>query len=170
MLAEYQGGIAYMRANGFNGYEHYALNQGAWDIYSEQAAIEAGFKTCWTIETGAVAAGSGGWRVAAYECAFDIAGNPTPTTFGGTGCTYAGWVNLPSAIQTDGTPTAADVRTYVRVITARGLVGGNYHHALTLANAPVLLAYLDELKVQSDRGLMDVMTITEFQKRVEASV
>jgi len=170
ILAEFQNGQAAMQAMGFKAYKHYALNQGAFDIYSERAAIEAGFKTAWSTGMGDAVTDGGGWRVAPYECAFDIQGSPSPTTFAQNGCTYASWLNIPSAIQTDGTPTASDARTYVRRLVAYGIVGGNYHHSLTIANAPVLLAYLDELKVQSDRGLLDVMTITEFQKRVEASV
>lgn len=163
ILAEFQGGQSAMQAMGFKAYEHYALNQGAWDIYTEQAAIETGFKTAWTIANKA-------YRVAPFDIAFNIPGNSTVSTFGSNGATPASWMNIPTAVQTDGSPTAADARAYVRALAAYGLVGGNYHHGLTTANAAVLLAYLDELKVQSDRGLLDVMTITEFQKRVEASV
>ena len=161
ILAEFQSGRSAMQAMGFKAFDHYAMNQGAWDIYSEKAAIEVGFKTAWGI--------GNGFRVAPYEVAVDLVGTPSPTGISSAGCTQGGWINLPSAIQTDGAPTAADVRAYVRSLVAYGLSGGNYHHAITLANAPVLLAYLDELKVQQDRGLLDVMTITEFQQRVEAS-
>lgn len=167
--ADFENGMAWMQAEGFKAYEHYALNQGAFDIYVEKAALAAGFKTAWTT---ALISGTdgGGLKVASFEPAFNIITTILPSTIGQYGCTYAPWLNIPQSIQTDGTPTASDVRAYVRKLVSRGAVGGNYHHALTTANAAVLLAYLDELKLHADRGQIDVLTVSEYYARREATV
>lgn len=167
--ADFEQGMAWMQAEGFKAYEHYALNQGAFDIYVEKAALAAGFKTAWTT---ALISGTdgGGLKVANFEPAFRIDTTILPSAIGQFGCTYAPWLNIPHAIQTDSTPTASDARAYVRKLVSRGAVGGNYHHGLTTANADVLLAYLDELKLHADRGQIDVLTVSEYYQRREATV
>lgn len=70
---------------------------------------------------------------------------------------------VPSAIQTDGVPTAADVRTYIDAVIANGGIGQNYHHALSAANGPVLAAYLEHLRLRSSEGACDVVTAKELR-------
>lgn len=167
ILADFTGGREWLQANGFTAHEHYALNQGAWDINTEKAYGLSGFKTAWGTSPGVTKDIS----IAIFETALSAANeNYYPTTNGQAGCSRASWMNIQSATQTDGANTAAQVRDYVRKLCAYGMVGGNFHHAGTTANAAILLAFLDELKLQSDRGLIDVMTITEYQARKEATI
>ena len=158
ILAEFVGGQVALRNAGFNAWQHYALNQGAWDKYSEQAAIEAGFLTAMTIDLGGVYDGC----LPAFSSGVTV----TVSGTGSAGALHADWLNICSAIQTDGAKTATDARNYVDALVSAGAVGGNYHHGPTTANVLVLLAYLDQLKLRADQGLIDVLTITELYERI----
>ena len=167
ILADFTGGRQWLQDNGFTAHEHYALNQGAWDIYSEAAYAESGFLSAW----GTAPTSSKGLSIAAFETAVSGAGETVaPTSNSQIGCSRGSWMNIQTATQTDGSQTESNVRTYVRTLCAYGLVGGNFHHAGTTANVAVLLAYLDELKLQSDRGMIDVLTISEYQARKDATI
>ena len=78
-------------------------------------------------------------------------------------------LTVPSAIQTDGTPTAANARTYVNAVIASGGIGSNYHHGLSASNGPVLAAYLDELRLRVAEGVCDVVTAKELQDYLAAA-
>lgn len=160
ILAEFMRGQQYLRDSGFKAWQHYALNQGAWDIYTERAAIEAKWLTAMTIDLSGVYDGS--------MPAFTPAVHVTVSSTGSEGALHADWLNLCSAIQTDGSKTDADVRAYVNTLVKTGGTGGNYHHGPTIANVLVLLAYLDQLKLRSDQGLIDVLTVTELYDRIQA--
>lgn len=76
---------------------------------------------------------------------------------------------VPSAIQTDGTPTAADVRAYIDGVISAGGVGQNFHHTLYGSNGPILAAYLDHLRLRVSEGVCDVVTAAELRNYLEAS-
>lgn len=82
---------------------------------------------------------------------------------GTTGHVIGPDLTVPSAIQTDGTPTAADVETYVDSVIAAGGIGSNYHHAITASNGPVLAAYLARLRLRESEGACDVITAKELR-------
>jgi hypothetical protein len=74
-------------------------------------------------------------------------------------------MKIVGGIQTDagsGVVTATDARNYVDSVVAAGGWGQNYHHRITNLNGPVLAALLDQLKIKSDAGLIDVVTATEL--------
>lgn len=76
---------------------------------------------------------------------------------------------VPSAIQTDGAPTAADVRAYIDGVISAGGVGQNYHHTISAANGPVLAAYLEHLRLRVSEGACDVVTAAELRDYIEAA-
>ena len=74
-------------------------------------------------------------------------------------------MKIVGGIQTDaagGAVTATDARNYVNSVVAAGGWGQNFHHRITNDNGPILAALLDQLKIKSDAGLIDVVTATEL--------
>jgi hypothetical protein len=73
-------------------------------------------------------------------------------------------MKMVGAIQTDstGAVTSADARNYVDKVVAHQCWGQNYHHKLNNQNGPCLAALLDQLRIHSLAGNIDVVTATEL--------
>ena len=140
----------------------WAPNQGAIDVDTQAAARAAGVSlTCLIGNTGA---------------AFDrpISRHPHAIASGiagGVGSAqimYPGRL-IPSAVQTDGAVTDAQIRAYVDAVIACGGIGSNYHHGLAAgANSNQLVAYLDQLRLRVSEGACDVVTAEEMQDYLTA--
>lgn len=79
-------------------------------------------------------------------------------------------LSIHAAIQTDGSPTAADVEAYVEAVCAAGGIGQNFHHTITSANGPVLAAYLNALRKKVNEGVADVITAGELLEYFSAAM
>lgn len=137
---EFTLGINAMKNAGFNGWMHWAPNQGAFDAATEDAWYANGMSTCWPIgygPTGALLGISSQWNPSLGLTNY-VTHLPTfATTLSAFGTDAAG-------------ATEGQARAYVQTLCKFGGIGQNYHHQA--ANVTVLLAYLDELKYRQDRG------------------
>lgn len=164
IAADYSRAQAALIAHGLTGYKHIAFNQGAYDKYVEEAVISCGFRSSQTtgLRTEFIPTIAGHVAIGSANVA------TTPLTNGRVGTVVSGAFSIISVIQTDGSPTALDVRNFVADCVKYGSVGANYHHNTN--NLPVLLAYLDQCKIFSDVGLLDVVNIETLQRRISNSV
>lgn len=146
-------GMKLLSDNGYDEDSKYlALNQGATDgnvmTLAEAAGIKAVFGT-----------------YKASDSTFFMANYPW-TENGGTNpaLNWKKMMRIPGTLQTDtaGTVTPAQARAYVDKVVAQGCWGMNFHHRITNANGPCLAAMLDQLKIQSDSGAIDVITAPEL--------
>jgi hypothetical protein len=140
-----------------NGYEeeskYWAVNQGASDGEVMKAAVAAGIKAVFGIYKGATPS----FFFGQYPHTENNGTNPA--------LDWKAIMKIVGGIQTDagsGVVTATDARNYVDSVVAAGGWGQNYHHRITNLNGPVLAALLDQLKIKSDAGLIDVVTATEL--------
>lgn len=164
ILADFQDGTDWMQAQGFNAYRHFALNQGAWDTYTEEAFIDfGGFDTAWTISLGNAAS------MPVFDSAENLAVGTLANGYMNRGCLYASWMNICSAYGTDSTQSESTTRAYVRTLVRNGWVGGNFHHVQTMSANKNLLWFLDECKVWSDKGMLDVLTVSQAWERIAAA-
>jgi hypothetical protein len=166
--AEFQRGYDWLVSNGFgSGAEHYAPNQGAWDIHVERAFYSVGkFKTVsMTGFTNAVGACVPVFEpVANHATANDIVSANFKTL-------HAPWLNLSYAFQTDVAVSATEavVRARVRAAVANGWVITNFHHGQSFTTVLDMLWYFDELKLWKDRGLIDVLKVSDAWARINAA-
>lgn len=151
-----------LAANGLTGVNHLALNQGGFDVHVEKAIVQRGFKSCQTTARHSSFIPTFGGFVALTRAHVAL----TPATNGITGTTASGVFSTITIIQSDGLPTAAQMRQFVANCAKFGSVGANYHHGTNASNTLVLLAYLDQLKMCEDVGLVDVLTVEEYQERL----
>lgn len=151
-----------LQANGLTGGNHLALNQGGFDVYVEKAIVQRGFKSCQTTARHSSFIPTFGGFVALTRASVIL----TPATNGISGTTASGVFSTITIIQSDGVPTAAQMRQFVANCAKFGSVGANYHHGTTASNTLVLLAYLDHLKMCADVGLTNVLTVEEYQDRL----
>ena len=134
----------------------WAPNQGAIDFSTFTAALEAGVSlVCLVGGTGS-----------SYDRPFTRHPNAITTgsssSPGATQPLFPGYV-IPSAVQTDGSITEAQIKTYIDGVIACGGIGSNYHHGLSAgANANQLIAYLDHLRLRVREGACDVITAEEL--------
>lgn len=139
-----------------NGYDeeskYWAVNQGSTDGEVMKAAVAAGMKAVFGVYKGAVPSLFFGQ----YPHTENNGTNPA--------LDWKAIMKIVGGIQTDATSgvTATDARNYVDAVVAAGGWGQNFHHRITNANGPVLAALLDQLKIKSDAGLIDVVTATEL--------
>ena len=140
-----------------NGYEeeskYWALNQGATDGEVMKAAKAAGVKAVF----GAYRGSSPSFFFGQYPHTENNGTNPA--------LNWKAIMKIVGGIQTDaagGAVTATDARNYVNSVVAAGGWGQNFHHRITNDNGPILAALLDQLKIKSDAGLIDVVTATEL--------
>ncbi len=160
---DFDRGQGVMQTLGLNGWMHYAPNQGAWDTDIEAVVLDLArlgrLQSCWAIQgaTG-VTAPTFVPRVGDGVLSAGI-GFPTNLNLA---CTLGSAITIPTAVQTDGAASAADVRAVVDDAVSRGAVCGNYHHAFTQANMVVFLSYLDQVRLRQMQGLIDVPTIDEL--------
>lgn len=161
IYADYVKAQNSLKANGLTGFEHLALNQGGLDVYCEKAILAAGFKSVQTISNRVefVPTFAGFVSLAASNVGL------TPSTNGRNGTTLSGAFSVKTVIQTDGAISELNVRKFVADCVKYGSVGANYHHNET--NLPVFLAYLDQLKIFADAGLLEVLSVEEQQSRIE---
>ena len=149
-------------ANGVPGCDDVVcINQGAGDFYVATALRRFGARLVIGTTGSAGGANNIGARLALGESG-DVRSAGTQAIGGPM---LAG---LGGCVQTDGTPTEAQVRQYVQTCVAAGAVFGNYHHSITASNGLVLAAYLDELRIQQNAGLVDVCTLSEIRDYLEA--
>ena len=162
ILADFQKAQAALAANGLTGTQHLALNQGAYDRNVETAIVLAGFKSAQTtsVRPSFVQSIPG----AVQSCITNT--TITPATTGRVGTTHSGAFTLMTVNQSDGALTAAQLRQFVGQCVKYGSMGANYHHNAN--NIDVLLAYLDQCKLTSDTGLLEVLTVEQQQTRVDA--
>jgi hypothetical protein len=139
-----------------NGYEeesrYWAVNQGATDGEVMKAAVAAGMRAVFGTYKGATPS----FFFAQYPHTENNGTNPA--------LNWKAIMKIVGGIQTDAVTgvTSADARNYVDNIVAAGGWGQNYHHRITNVNGPLLAALLDQLKIRSDAGLIDVVTATEL--------
>ena len=107
---------------------------------------------------------------------FDAAQNHNASTLASGsmqfGNLHGSWLNLCNVLQTDGAGSGAGeavVRAYVRGLVRNGWFGGNYHHGLQPITNRDLLYFLDECKVWSDRGMLDVLPIRKAWNRIASA-
>lgn len=131
----------------------WAPNQGATSVAIRAAAIAAGVKYTFGVYQ-------------PIQAAYPINRHLHMETTGyydpGAGYCNDSWLTVVSAIQTDGSKTAADVEAYIDAIIAAGGIGSNYHHIITASNGPVLAAYLARLRLRVQEGVCDVVTAEEL--------
>lgn len=157
--ADYQNCVDTLTAMGYGKTAKvYAPNQGAIDIYALAAMKAVGFKYTLGINNQTLATYPQ-TRLAHME------------TSGGyyNGVVFNSMYTVPSAIQTDGTPTAEDAEAYIDAVIAVGGVGQNYHHNITSANGPVLAAYLARLRLRASEGACDVVTAEELMDYLDSA-
>lgn len=152
---DFETGIAALTALGYSDTARiYAANQGQFDTYTVAAIRSVGLELCAAIGNTYLSGGTPMTR------------HPVAETTGlsmGSGQVTDSLVTLPSAIQTDGAPTATDARNYVDYVINMGGVGSNYHHSISASNGPVLAAYLDQLRTRVAEGSCDVVTAAELR-------
>jgi Polysaccharide deacetylase len=130
----------------------FALPSGAWDTYVRSALIRLGVSwvrgvgpsTPTNVHTLSIGSPSGAGT--------NNSSNQIP----------GGWIAQIDAVQTDGSPTLAQVKTYIDDCILQGAVGSNYHHGITAANAIIFDGMCSYLREKADAGLIDVMTGDEF--------
>lgn len=129
-----------------------ALNQGATDGNVMTLAPSSGIKAIFGTYKGSTP----GWFMAAYPWTENGGTNPA--------LNWKKIMRLPAALQTDsaGLISAQNARDYVDSVVAQGSWGMNYHHVLTNPNGACLAAYLDQAKMHSDAGRLDVITAPEL--------
>ncbi len=140
-----------------NGYaeesKYWAINQGATDGEVMKAAIAAGVKAVFGTYKGSIPS----FFFGQYPHTENNGTNPA--------LNWKAIMKIVGGIQTDaagGAITVTDARNYVNSVVTAGGWGQNFHHRITNANGPVLAALLDQLKIKSDAGLIDVVTATEL--------
>lgn len=166
--AEFQRGYDWLIANGFSSSaEHYAPNQGAWDIYSERAFYAFGkFKTVSMI---GFSNGPGACVPIFEPVATHAAANDTTSAEKKT--LQAAWINLTNVFQTDVATSATEsvVRARVRAAVSNGWVISNFHHGQSFSTVLDMLWYLDELKLWRDRGMIDVLKVSDAWRRISSA-
>lgn len=156
ITANMAAGKAAMAAAGLNGFNHWAPNQGAHDVYLEDAFYETGFDTCFAVEIGVDAAGLGISSQFNPVLGLNDMNTHLPTFF-----------TTLSAFQTDTVgKTEAGARAYVQKLCMAGGIGSNVHHSPSNANTLVLCAYLDELKLRQDAGELEVATPSRIARYI----
>lgn len=173
IAADFATGQAALQAMGFKAWRHYAMNQGAYDINTEAAIVA--LRTAGNMRTvGGTFANSGIAqnsyipRIAIGHMSAGIGG--TTTTPQGTSVTE--WLNLPTAIDThaSGVDAQTAIRTFVDDLVKRGGIAANYHHHFsTEASMRNFCAYLDQVKLRADQGLLSTGTVSDLWNLLDAA-
>lgn len=166
ITSEFSTGQALMQGWGFNGWRHYAPNQGAFGLETESVLLA--LRAAGNLRTGSGTYGSTGITKADYTPRVAhgwIGCGPGVSLTGQFGTTPTGWMTVPSNIDTHngGTDLEATIRTYVDDCVTRGAICGNYHHHFsTQASLKNFCVYCDQLKLRADQGLMEVGTMEDL--------
>lgn len=83
----------------------------------------------------------------------------------GTGCTTLldGRIDITSRVQVDGTPTLANIQSYIDNVIRCGGTGGCYTHDISEATATKFDGMCWYLKQKVRQGLIDVVTMAEWR-------
>lgn len=139
-------GVEWLFDRGFQDAAHFALPQGGWDSYVRTACLRAGLTSVRAISNPGI-----GYPV---RGSLHVGGGSSQNQY------QTGWIDLPGAIQLDGTPTQADILAYVNEVKRLGATGLNYTHYFNgLENFDYLC---DILRTAQDAGEITVMTAAEY--------
>lgn len=155
IAADFATGQALMKEWGFTGWQHYAPNQGAWDIYTEAAILA--LKAAGNLKTVSGILGNNGItqnsyspRVAIGKVTGAVGGN----TNTGQGTSLAEWQNLPTSIDTHaaGVDASAAIKLFCKDVIARGGIAHNYHHHHSVEDSMRNeIVYMDMIKFYNDQ-------------------
>jgi hypothetical protein len=163
VLADLTTAQAQLQAWGLNGWRHYAMNQGAYDQVVEAAVMSLQAADSLRLVQGIFGSSGTGSATYAPRPIFCTGSGGIGFVGGGQeGTSYGSWINGSIAIGTENV-TEANIRAAVQSVIARGGVVSNYHHAF--ANETSMrrfIAYLDELKLRQDQGLLQVVNADEL--------
>lgn len=173
IAADFAAGQALMQQWGFNGWRHYAPNQGAFGIDTE--AVLLAMRAAGTLRTAVATYGSSGIAKVDYTPRVAhawIGCGPGATLTGQTGTTITQWCTVPSAIDTHagGVDAEAAIRAYVDDCCSRGSICCNYHHHFsTQASLRNFCVYCDQMRLRMDQGLMSHGTADDLYTALVAA-
>lgn len=134
---------------------HFALPQGGWDGYVQSACARAGLLSV---------RGISGINIGGLVTGYQLRGCKHVGVQNGGSFTHTGWMDLPGAIQLDGSLGSADILAYYTEGKRVGATMGCYTHS---SNGLVNFDYLCSLlRADQDAGLIRVMNVAEYYDQV----
>ncbi|MBX9609689.1 MAG: hypothetical protein K2Y51_26000 [Gammaproteobacteria bacterium] len=167
ILADFRAGQALMKQWGLNGYQHIAVNQGAIDVWVEEALRQ--LKASGEVASVSLVLGSTGASASNF-----IPRNPVSHSTGGLGAAGQGFAatvsdinTFPVALQTDSgsdiTSTGTNlVAPFIDALATQGQIASNYHHflldAVSMTN---LISFCDRLAFRSRQNVINTGTVID---------